>query len=206
MLLPALNQARERAKSSGCVNQLKQFGPAMYAYHDDYKEFPSYGTTVDGSCWDVMIAPYVGYSKNSPNESFHCPSGLPRPDGPAKSRGYFMNGNVACDPPLRTVGKNRRDSEVMLLTDFWHAGLNYGESGYGGNVYNLTYLFGTATTDGQYIAYRHTGSANLLRKGGHVQSTARGFSGKGENIIWLYYFNNPWGHNGKYFQDGQIVQ
>ncbi len=36
MLLPALNQARERAKSSQCVNNEKQLGAALTFYQDDY--------------------------------------------------------------------------------------------------------------------------------------------------------------------------
>ena len=35
MLLPALNQARERAKSANCISNLKQLGQALIAYADD---------------------------------------------------------------------------------------------------------------------------------------------------------------------------
>ena len=37
MLLPALNQARERAKSANCISNLKQLGQALIAYADDSK-------------------------------------------------------------------------------------------------------------------------------------------------------------------------
>ena len=35
MLLPALNQARGRAKAANCVSNLKQLGQAFIAYADD---------------------------------------------------------------------------------------------------------------------------------------------------------------------------
>ena len=37
MLLPALQQARERGKSAGCINKLKQIGLALSQYYNDHK-------------------------------------------------------------------------------------------------------------------------------------------------------------------------
>ena len=39
MLLPALNRARSTAKSSGCMNQLKQLGLASIMYSNDNQEY-----------------------------------------------------------------------------------------------------------------------------------------------------------------------
>ena len=36
MLLPALNQARERARSTSCISNLKQTGTVFRMYLDDY--------------------------------------------------------------------------------------------------------------------------------------------------------------------------
>ena len=38
MLLPALSAARERARASNCVGNLKQLGTASLMYSDDYKD------------------------------------------------------------------------------------------------------------------------------------------------------------------------
>ncbi len=50
MLLPALNKARERAKTISCVNKLKQAGLAIHMYADDYKGFvPLTGSYANGT-------------------------------------------------------------------------------------------------------------------------------------------------------------
>ena len=42
MLLPALNKAREKAKSTKCINTLKQYGLALNFYTDDNREMLIY--------------------------------------------------------------------------------------------------------------------------------------------------------------------
>ena len=39
MLLPALNQAREKGRSSSCVNKLKQMGMAVHLYGQDHTDY-----------------------------------------------------------------------------------------------------------------------------------------------------------------------
>jgi len=208
MLLPALQKARERAKSAACTSNLKQIGMGMVLYADAYKYLPPYGTSTAGSCWDFMVADMVGYKQNSPNGVFHCPAGMPYPTTPVKrSRGYAMNESIARDPFLgRYPAPVPRDGELMLVVDFWHPATNFTESSVGGQIYNMEYIgpgLGV-TTLATYVANRHFKEINYLRKDGAVNKSARGSSGVGQNILWLYYYNNPY-NNGKYYRDGQVT-
>ena len=66
ILLPALGQAREKAKSSQCVGNLRQLGLAVQSYVADCDFFPSLNRTVfhdqsynGAAAWKFCIAPYL---------------------------------------------------------------------------------------------------------------------------------------------------
>ncbi len=66
MLLPALNQARDKAKDSKCTSNLKQIGSYMLMYVDQNKGYvPSYncnfiaGSTYSGKWQDVLMQIYM---------------------------------------------------------------------------------------------------------------------------------------------------
>ena len=100
LLLPALSGARERARRTTCVNNLKQFGAAFEMYAEDwYEKFPAsqYGLyNADGDDKTTSIYPnYINTVK-----IFWCPSslnrGLPPPDGNITENGNLLpldNGN-----------------------------------------------------------------------------------------------------------------
>ena len=52
ILMPALSSARERAKGSQCLNNLKQCGLAIHSYTDDHKEFLFYHNYVQ---WTMVL-------------------------------------------------------------------------------------------------------------------------------------------------------
>jgi prepilin-type N-terminal cleavage/methylation domain-containing protein/prepilin-type processing-associated H-X9-DG protein len=70
MLLPALNQAREKARSISCVNQLKQQGQGFVFYEDDNDSYlPHYNKGGTIGTWNkALIDNYL------PRKIFYCPS------------------------------------------------------------------------------------------------------------------------------------
>lgn len=82
LLLPAVQQARDAARRSQCINNLKQIGIALHAYHSDFNMFPP-GNVTPGQCcstpsrtvWTISILPqldqlnvYNQYNFNVNNE------------------------------------------------------------------------------------------------------------------------------------------
>ena len=83
MLLPALNQAREKAKTINCLANLKQIGLAHTNYCDDYKGYfvPTYGHQILGvKAWNVALwhhwLRYYVTGRNLPSGGgiYGCPS------------------------------------------------------------------------------------------------------------------------------------
>ena len=73
LLMPAVQQAREAARRTSCLNNLKQISLAMHNYHGSFLMFPSGGATSVAPCpppksdfaaqsawgWSTMILPYL---------------------------------------------------------------------------------------------------------------------------------------------------
>ena len=87
MLLPALNQAREKAKSISCASNQKQLGTAVAMYTGDYEDWllldRTGGSGGADECmkWRMQLSPYVcGTEVTDPTDrkiktgAFECPS------------------------------------------------------------------------------------------------------------------------------------
>src|SRR6201988_3028453 len=64
LLLPAIQAAREAARRTKCVNNLKNIGLACLNYESSKKSYPPSSTIADdvntnGLSWHVLILPYV---------------------------------------------------------------------------------------------------------------------------------------------------
>ncbi len=93
MLLPALNKARDRAKTISCISNMKTIGMGYARYasdHNDYLPVNAYVDSANSSnnyAWNNLIGPYCGYSTKGwknllPSNDeiftrkgvFHCPA------------------------------------------------------------------------------------------------------------------------------------
>ena len=77
MLLPALNQARDKAKSIKCVSNLKQLGTTLAMYADDNNEYMPQTYFIRGIVFEWIITlQNNGYTKKNSN-LIHCPGMRP---------------------------------------------------------------------------------------------------------------------------------
>lgn len=175
MLLPALNQAREKARAISCLNKLKQYGLATYNYIDDYNGFMyahhSGGSLATGAYghWNAMLI--------------------------AK---YGLNGSF-CECPSQPAGIGWKDADRVAKTDPFHSMFQYTSYGYNAQLNNFKLVKAVRPTEslvmadgywadvsglnnrGWYamhraypspsctagLAARHSGSVNVLWMDGH---------------------------------------
>ena len=142
MLLPALNQARARARDTSCLSNMKQIGSLSQMYIDmNNDQFPKYNGLLDPLtyCWSCKGKWQDGLyvlqnggnltdwkhwdeTRKHPKGIFGCPSQIIFEDKEtAGSRHYGMNGNHGnYDPnnkPVTKANKVKYPSGRMLYMD-----------------------------------------------------------------------------------------
>lgn len=205
ILLPALSRARDTVKQTSCKNTLKQLGLGLFMYASDNNDFfPQRGKSANDYTWPRAIADYMNYRHKGTYAEwgpavYHCASGKQYSSFLALSRGYMGNFNVFNNSRDngRTFGSGKVGS-VMLLFDGWIPGWNYSEADVHCTVVSNRdckdqYVAANAT----FIANRHLGRFNYLRKDGSVDSTTTGVSGFGADVVWEL-------RDGRLWQDGEF--
>lgn len=172
ILFPVFSRARENARRSSCMSNLKQVGLGMVQYSQDYDEkMPPGGSQgCNNGCSNMtyrgLIMPYV-----KSNQLFICPSNSKLGDvggncatlGDLTSRAYVGNtaAQIGGTPSMGTctsIHLNRisKPAETIVVADAWRPEQPY------------MWWGGPLNRGGQLFA--HLGMVNLLFADGHVKS------------------------------------
>lgn len=108
MLLPALNSAREKARSISCTGTLKQIGTAQAMYTGENDGWVTPGLMYDndsrGGCWFGLLS---GSSNDVTNNQLcSAPYGLKFKRGPARPGGAYNQNSFVCPSEGRYAGWN----------------------------------------------------------------------------------------------------
>ena len=139
MLLPALNQARAKAKDVNCVSNLRQIGTYMAMYIDQESgRIPCFTNNISpnhGKWQDMLYAlssggepsdychlRQVGDNDYLPHGPFACPAGLP---GAWYSAVHYSIIRILAELGTgRTIGRSRRPSSRALILDSERIGMS----------------------------------------------------------------------------------
>ena len=158
MLLPALQQAREKARQIVCMSNLKQCGLGLFMYIQDYNDYHPTNEAGGGNKLSNFLI-NGGYVKNS--KLFLCPSASPKTyhhdytygamgHGPTTHLKFREPGNISY-----YATPHGRLADLVLLADS-------GSMTASGNQLWCWYVAKSPDISGHNIFLRHTGLANCL--------------------------------------------
>ena len=175
MLLPALNQAREKARQAVCIANLKELGLAAMMYVQDWDGWLFRTADYDLYFWTQQLGEVGGYIPESSHLSKRSVLWCPSSQDPDRVSGrswdgygqcsYAMNDALGDDegafPRLRLVNC---PNAVILFFD----GANYHQMG--GN-----------NPEGDYVWMRHNNGFSAVFTDGHAEWGKKG--------VWGWYGN-----------------
>ena len=196
MLLPALQQARERGRETTCKNQLKTIGLMTAQYTDAYNDFfPAGGKDEsNGTTWFTCMQEFLGSSFISPTGKFRCPINSSSADIPlnyaplfrcptdmfraSKSTkkikhalSYAMNSMTGTESTkgMKKTTQIRRPSTRLYRIDCTYTAKPDSYV----NLVNYSKIYGlndNGAQDKGEVSYRHNNRANTLFLDWHVGS------------------------------------
>ena len=186
MLLPALNAAREKARSTNCLSNLKQFGMAFLSYTGDYdgRLCPAYLHLTSGAnanayhpYWVFSVMDGAKEKRYIPRKLRACPamsmkeisSSVQYSDDLMMERvhygisaAFFSNANLQNYESGFLLSKVRNTSIKYLMADTWP----------NGTTRSTTLGRGSFNVDGSIgvVAPRHSNRINMVYADGHAGS------------------------------------
>jgi prepilin-type N-terminal cleavage/methylation domain-containing protein/prepilin-type processing-associated H-X9-DG protein len=192
MLLPALNKARDKAKTMSCISNMKQQGYALQYYTDDYNGFyPNYGNNFLPPHYYCYWNGYLILSKYITKEAFLCPALQSTSNYPQDNinsttcsmpySGYGIAYDTAGSGRFR-YGINNTASGVTSGTHLRTSNIKHPSKMYFvmdsiliadnrlSGCYRIRYCRSSLTTVGNPDGKRHNGNLNILYADSHVKS------------------------------------
>ncbi len=172
ILFPVFARAREKARQSSCLSNVKQIMLAMMQYTQDYDEkYPyasAWGPNDDRTYWDDALQPYI---KNT--QVFRCPSVQTEPHGYGwnyQNFGYMSSSGGFGHGPGKALADVMEPAETIIIGDNPDPG-DYGDGSlyiYGPDQRDPS---GDSTNDPALanVAKRHNGGGNYGFCDGHAK-------------------------------------
>lgn len=187
LLLPALSRARMMARSTGCKNNLKQFGLGLIVYTDEEADYmpPAYMDTAHGWSGSINWPEFLFPKMNVPSPANHnsrstWPLACPEVKGQLitsddKTYAYARNSQIFRNFIFAKYGHNTYDvaiADMSVVSSFLDANKESTGPGTGAEA---------------NIAYRHVNRANTAYLDGHVSD----FSDPGFAYFGSGYWSEP---------------
>ena len=164
MLLPALNQARDRASAASCMSNERQLGIYMLSYTQSYNDFFPLGPSTSASWMDKLIWEGIDPDRNKKAwdiDLFFCPK--------IQAIGYGMSPAISrTEATMTKITRLTSPSRNLFLCDNQSGNQLMGEAYKNGLE---QYVGGDWKTMPQN--YRHNNMVNVLFCDGHVDTHQR---------------------------------
>lgn len=168
LLLPALSQAKARARNVQCLNNLKQIGIATLSWsHDNEGIIQIDGLTGGTNTWALML---FTNAQVGAREVFLCPSYKP-----FAFKSWKNTYGIRRDPPTNCVsgpgGLFFNIDLVLHPSEYLHVADTTSQAADGYTAYQWYYFRVSSTV--RFVHARHNRRANGLFLDGHVDSCDR---------------------------------
>ena len=185
MLLPALNKARDKAKASSCINNIKQIGIMLNSYANDWKDF--FPACEDGTFMWTQILAEAGNADASSvtigkTTAFTCPMYSSKYLHIQKTYGLWAGKDKVAGSALATTDRYyfRRDlceKDRIVVADTYNKAANSASPAY----FLLNGTGVEVSTDGtieSVAGLGHSGNANGMLADGSVKAYGKDYFSK----------------------------